>query len=242
MTQTNQPSQAIDTATHTRLLTSVAEQLRVLLLQVARASELAETSTPSPEQLRAMRQASQFGLTLVDHYLLGLQYHDQQVELLLEPVSLANLLSEVAHELYPMASQYHTDVELHIAGKYPPIIADRAALKAALVSLSHSIITSCTTTDTRRLVQLAAHRIPRGMVAGVYSDISVLQTADLQRGRLLYGKAAQPITGIAPATSAGIFVADSLLQALGTSLRASKYQKRQGLGATFDLSGQLQLV
>ena len=225
----------------TRLVTSVAQQLRVLLLQVARASELSAEVPPSQEQIAAMQRASQVGLQLVENYLLGLQYHDNQIELLLEPVSLSALLSEVAHELQYVAKNYHTEIELHIAGKYPPIMADRAALKAAVMSLGYGLVTNYVTGDKRGLVQLAAHRTPHGMVAGVYSD-KPLSEDDLRRGRLLQGKASQPIKGLAPASGAGIFVADSLLQAMGASLRSSKFQKRYGLGATFTTSGQLQLI
>lgn len=224
-----------------RLLTSVAQQLRVLLLQVARASELAGESTPSTEQLLAMQRASQFGLQLVDHYLLGLKYHDKQIELLLEPVSLSALLHEVAHELTDVAHNYRSEIELHIAGKYPPVMADRAALKAALMSLGYGLVTNQASTNKRGYVQLAAHRTPHGMVAGIYSDTAI-SSEDLQRGRILQGHAGQPISAMLPSSGAGIFVADSLLQAMGTTLRGSKFQKRYGLGATFAVSGQLQLI
>lgn len=224
------------------LLSSVAEQLRLLLLQVARTSELAEERGLTDQQLANLRQSSQIGLSLVDHYLLGLKRRDDQTMLPLEPVSLSSLLNEIAHELTPIAKTYGSDLELNIAGKYPPIIANRQALKAALVSLGYGLITGQTATQgSRQSIQLAAHRIPRGMVAGIYSD-SVVSEKQLQIGRYLRGSASQPIIGLAPASSAGIFVADGLFSSMGSNLRGSKFQNRRGLAATFGLSDQLRLI
>lgn len=224
-----------------KLLSSVAEQLRLLLLQVARASELALVEPPTVEQLQAMQRSSQIGLQLVEHYLLGLEYYEKQIELTLEPVSLSSLLHEVTHELSKVAASYNTELELYVGGKYPPVLADRAALKAALASLGYGIIVGGSEHGVRNQVQLAVHRTPRGIVAGVYGDMGIPAEA-LERGRKLYGKAQQPITGMAPASGAGIFVADTLLSAMGSGLRNSRFQKRLGLGATLQVSGQMQFV
>lgn len=229
-----------DNEQQTRLLASVAEQLRVLLLQVARTSELSESEPLSVEQLAELRRNSQIGLQLVDHYLLGLSYSSKQISLDLEPVSLSALLHEVAHELDKVAKNYTTKLQLHIDGKYPPVMADRAALKAAVASLGYGLITT-SSSSTKQTVQLAVHRTPHGIVTGVYGD-DVFTAQDIQRGRSLHGRAHQPLTSRTAASGAGIFVADSLFQAMGTSLRSSKFQKRYGLGATFQISGQTQLV
>ncbi|MGB4759211.1 MAG: hypothetical protein WBP26_04070 [Candidatus Saccharimonadales bacterium] len=226
---------------HARLLASVAEQLRVLLLQVARTSELSEYGDLTSEQLAHLKRNSQIGLQLVDHYLLGLSYSSKQIQLRLEPVSMSALLHEVAHELDKIAKNYATDLLLHVDGKYPPVMGDRSALKAAVASLGYGLISASDSVTTRRTVQLAVHRTPHGVVAGVYGE-ELLLSRDIHRGRMLYGMASQPLANHTAASGAGIFVADSLFQAMGTSLRSSKFQKRYGLGATFQISGQTQLV
>lgn len=223
-----------------RLLASVAEQLRVLLLQVARTSELSESAPLTTNQLAELRRSSEIGLRLVDHYLLGLSYSDKQIELALEPVSVSALLHEIAYELDKVAQSYGAELELHIDGKYPPVMADRVALKAAVASLGYGLLTSGNATG-KRIVQLAVHRTPHGIVTGVYGD-DVFTADDMRRGRLLHGRAVQPLNNRTAASGAGIFVADSLFTAMGSNLRSSKFQKRYGLGATLQVSGQTQFV
>lgn len=224
-----------------RLLTSVAEQLRLLLLQVARSSELLSSdAVPSEQQIADLRQGTQFGLKLVDHYLLGMQHYDGQLALQLEPVSISALLHEVAQELLPIAKSYDVELELAIAGKYAPVMADRALFKSALASLGYGFITKDFTAK-KPSVALGVHKTPKGLVSGIYADES-LSSDDLQRGKLLYGKASQPLPAMTTASGAGIFVADSLLSAMGTNLRSSKFRGKYGLGATFSSSGQLSFL
>jgi len=225
-----------------QMLTAVAEQLRLLLLQVARGSELALEHC-EPELLRGLQDSSQIGLRLVDHYLLGLKFYDGQQEFLLEPVSLSALLSEAAHELYPLARRYGTNLDVHIAGKFPPVMAHREALKAALVSMGYGMIMGqIGGSDSRKPhLQLTVHRTPRGIVSGIYGD-TLLNETDWRRGRRLQGKARQPITALAPAAGAGIFVSDTLFSAMGTTLRTSKFAGQRGLVGTFQVSQQLALV
>lgn len=227
------------------LLRAVAEQLKLPLLHIARQAELSRMNGPRVAELQTIGRSADMALGMVDAYLLGLQLAAEQTELALEPVSLSSVLNDTAHALSTTAQAYRVDVELGIAGKYEPVMANGPALKAALSSLGYSLIVAQTEPNKKQrpVMQLAAWRATGGgLVAGIYGDsLPVVSAEALARARRLYGRVRQPLTGLS-GSAAGIFVADTILAAMTTSLRASRHHKQPGLAATFQPSRQLQLV
>lgn len=232
-------------ATHSeealRLLASVAEQLKFPLTSILRKAELGTlTGDLSLVDANAIQMHANAALTLVDSYLLGLQLLSSQQSLPLEPVSVSSLLVDVAHELQAMAKQYDMKLELHIGGKYEPVMAHRAGLRAALVSLGYALVESYPHAGGH--IRLAVHRTPHGIVTGVYGDYQQINAAQWRTALDLKGKAAQPFTALTGNAGAGLFVAEAILQAMETRLRVSKYQKQKGLATTLQPSQQLHFV
>ncbi|HKR82123.1 MAG TPA: hypothetical protein VJR27_03920 [Candidatus Saccharimonadales bacterium] len=229
-----------------RLLLSIAEQLKLPLLHIARQAELdAAAGQPSVENLLRMQLSAEAALRLVDSYLLGLQLSQQQAQLELEPVSLSSTLVDIAHQLDGFAQLYDIDLELHVAGKYTPVMAHAAGIRAAFLSLGYTFIEALPNlqADRRRLaLRLAAHRTPHGLVAGLYSDATALTSQDLRTAQRLYGTARQPFTQLSATGGAGIFVADAIFRAMASKLRVGRHQKLTGFAATLQPSRQLQLV
>lgn len=230
-----------------RLLLSIAEQLKLPLLQIARQAELGVTvGRLETMELLTMQQGAEAALKLVDSYLLGLQLHQEQASLALEPVSLSSTLVDIAHQLESFARPYNTEIEVFVAGKYPPVMAHAAGLRAAFLSLG-AVLIQAVPSQTAELrhkpfVRLAVHRTPKGLVTGLYSEHSPVTATDLQRAQILYGRARQPFAELTASSGAGVFVADSILQAMASRLRVGHYQKLTGLAATLQGSRQLQLV
>lgn len=223
---------------HMRLLRSVAEQLKLPLVTMARQAELAAmdgTVAVDPEMIRVQ---SDVALKLLDSYLLGLQLIEQE-QLNLEPVSVSSTLTDVAHTMSGFAKQYGVDVELHIAGRYGPVMAHQKALHAALLNVGYSLAAQPLVTEQKRLV-LAAHRTPAGIVAGTYANAHIPVEA-WRHALELQGKAAQPFTTFSGA-AAGMFVADALGQVMSTRLRVGRFAHKTGLAMTLQPSRQLQLV
>src|SRR6478672_5323110 len=106
----------------TRLLLSVAEQLKAPLTVIARQMELAPLSKDGVDPKLVHSQATA-ALTLVDSYLLGVELMASQNALQLEPVSVSSMLVDAAHQLEQYAKQYDIDIELAIAGRYEPVMA-----------------------------------------------------------------------------------------------------------------------
>ncbi len=222
------------------LLRSVAEQLKSPLTTIARQAELGQLSggLDSMDTLTVHAHATA-ALNVVDSYLLGLELIHAQAELPLEPVSTSSVLTDVAHELSRFAKQYETRLELHIAGKYEPIMAHRQGLRSALLALGYALIEGRPADGSLRL---AVHRTPHGIVAGLYGRYEQLNSGLWRRARILQGRAPQPLSGMLHGSGAGLFVADTILQAMATRLRAGKYDNQRGFAATFLPSQQLRFV
>lgn len=257
-----------------QLLQSIAEQLKMPLTAIARQAELGECGANiSALDFRAVGEQANTALTLVDNYLLGLRLAVGQEILALEPVSAASVLADVAHELDGFAKRYAVPLEVHIAGKYEPVMANRKALRAALTSLGYELIAAqaaqCEAADTgfasamgtakntesigqdaanaapkplRASLILASHRTAHGIVAGVYGDYAMLSAPRWRKALALRGRAHQPFAALSASSAAGLFVADTLLQAMTAQLRVGRYHHQQGMAATLQPSRQLQLV
>lgn len=227
------------------LLLSVAEQLKVPLTTIARQVELGElTDYPGVRGADIIRTQAMAALTLVDSYLLGLELLKHQTELELEPVSVASVLVDTAHELDHFARHYGVHLELTTAGKYGPVMGHTRGLKAALLSLGFTLVEAQAAGDLRRprRVQLAVHRTPHGIVTGMYGEHEGLQAKHWRTALRLAGRARQPLGAIGSGSGAGLFVADALFRSMQTSLRVGRYQHLTGLAVTLQPSQQLRFV
>jgi hypothetical protein len=225
------------------LLRSVAEELKLPLLQIGRDAELQNlTSANIAADLKRIQNNADMALLLVDSYLLGLELNEAQAELMLEPVSLSGALDDAAHSLSQFAKQYDTTLELASSGRYGPVMAHAIGLKAALVSLGYALVSVTQEETSRRQIVLGIHRSSSGLVAGVYGDFDNLAHAHLKQARMLCGRARQPFRMLSSGSAAGVFVADTIFQAMHTKLNVSNHQKHTGLAATLQPSRQLVLV
>ncbi len=227
----------------TDVLQAVAEQLKVPLTIIARQAELSQTlGIVDPHDLQAMHVQATTALSLVDCYLLGLALAQGQTQLELEPVSLSSILTSTAHDLYYLAHQNNVELEVQVAGKYEPVMANQRGLKAALLSLGYGLIEAGDQTRRHRHLTLGVHRTPHGLVAGMYGEYEDLAAREWRTALKLCGQASQPFTALCAGNGAGLFVADTILRSMTTQLRVGRRQKEAGLAATFQPSNQLVLI
>ncbi len=232
--------EAFNGAAQDRLLRALAEQLKVPLIQIARAAELGKL-TDTKNALGHIEYTADMGLRLIDSYLLSVQLQAQPV-LELEPVSVSAVLQDTVHRLNQLAKQYDCELEVHLSGKYEPVMANRESLEAAFATLGYAFIESVPPADSRHRIVLAAHRSAKGVVAGVFSEEPTMTADMFGRARALYGTARQAAPGLSSGSGAGLFVADTLLTSMSSPLRMARHQKLSGIAATFLPSQQLQLV
>ncbi|MBA3758644.1 hypothetical protein H0X10_03375 [Candidatus Saccharibacteria bacterium] len=215
-----------------RLLLALAEELKLPLLQIARTSEFSGSE--------AVQRTAEMALKLVDGYVLGLQSTDQ-VSLRLEPVTLASILYDTAEALAPIAKQQGYELRVDIGGKFGPVMGDRHTLQTAFTVLGYELMT-VPAEDTASVLTLATHRGKPGIVAGIFTNNTLLTKDSLRRARALVGTARQTMPTGSASNGVGIFIADNLLKNLSTSLNLARHHKQTGLATSLLPSRQLQLV
>lgn len=226
---------------HELLLRAVAEELKLPLTQIARRAELSELVT-TVNSFRDIRINADMALRLVDGYLLGLELNAAQASFELEPVSVAAVLQDTAHELERFAKLYDISVSLDIASVHGPVMAHRRGLQAALFSLGSNLITAVSMNEDGGELQLGLHRSSTGLMAGIYGTSNHVNRQALRQARELYGHARQPLHSLVTGSAAGIFVADTLLTAMSSRLLPSRHAQHYGLAASLPFSRQLTLV
>jgi hypothetical protein len=229
-----------------QLFLTLAEQMKVPLMQIARQAEAAHLLGNSAEALESVHTQADVALKLVDGYMLSMRLASQEHDpLAIGPVSVSSMLYDAAQQLTPIAKMYGVELEVEMAGKYGPVEAHQQGIKAALVSLGYALIEALPAAGSGQpqlRLQLAAHRCRYGIATGLYSNVQNISVQTLKRGHLLRGTARQPLPGMTHSGGAGVFVADAILQALGARLRVSHYHNRTGLGTILQPNPQLQLV
>jgi hypothetical protein len=227
-----------------QLFLSLAEQMKLPLLQIVRQAELGTMLGDTAESLRQVQTNADVALKLVDGFLLSMRLAaEEQSSIEQESVSISSVLYDTAQQLHPIAKLYGVDLQLSLDGKYGPVNAHREGLQSALVSLGYALIEALPATEAPQLkLELAAHRCRYGIVAGLYADVDRLTTDALRQGRRLHGTSRQPLPGMSHCGGAGVFVADAILRAIGARLKVSHHHHRSGLGAVLQPNAQLQLI
>ncbi len=228
-----------------QLFLSLAEGLKLPLQQIARQAELGLLlQRKAQADFLQIQTSADATLQLLDNYLLGLRLSmEPEEQLTIEQVCVPAVLYEARQQLARSAEKYGVELELHVQGKYEPVMAHRQALQAALVSLGHSLIEAVPAMGARQLkLQLAVHRTKYGIVAGMYCDVEELTPQVLRQAHELYGHARQPLVSVSPGSGAGVFVANAILRAMSSRLRVGRFQKQPGFAVTLAPSSQMQLV
>jgi hypothetical protein len=223
------------------LLLSVAEELKLPLLQIARQAEQGRLDgQPDTASIQATAETA---LRLLDNYALAVRLRLESAQLVIEPVSVSSVLYDAGQELDALAKNYGVELELHIAGRYGTVMAHRQGLQAALVSLGTALIEALPAQESPQLrLQLATHRSRYGIVAGLYGQTPALTSTALSRGRRLQRQSRQPLLTLSHTSGAGVFVADAILQAMQLRLTASRHHRLYGLGTVLPPNNQTQLV
>jgi len=206
----------------------LAQQLKSPLIQINHIAETAEQTA-----LADVAVLSSQALRAIDAYLLL-----QQAKLSFEPVSIGAVLYDVAHDLSPLARQYNVDIEIDSRGRAGSILAHKPSLQALIALLGEVFVQA--PRQTARPIIIGAHRSATGIVAGVFAQDSIGQ-ASLTAVRKLRDRT-QGLAETGTHGQASLLIADSLAEALGTTLNAYRHSKVSGLGARLVPSRQLRFV
>ncbi len=226
--------------TKQRLLFAVAAGLQLPLIQIARRAELGKITNEADSALTAIEGIADHAHRFIDNYLLSLELAQG---ITLEPVAISAVLNDTAHQLSSFGQEYNCDIELHMSGRYEPVLVHRRGLQAALLSLGSLFIENqASTAEKRSVVKLGSHRSRGGIVAGLFAKSEIpLTNQMLRRGRTLLGNVKQPLPHFA-ANGGAVYLAEALLTHMSSGLRVAQHQKLTGLAATLMPAGQLSLI
>ena len=226
-----------------QLLKVVIEQIKLPLIHMARQAELASLTSTELDPA-SISNIADMTIKLIDSYLLSLATSDQ-IELGLEPVSLASVLQNTADNLKGVAKLYNCEVELELSGKYAPVMSNKNRLEAAFTMLGFSVIEAQTVRSNNKKVNrvyLSTYKTAGGVSGGIFSPQIEIDNDDLRRGLNAAGTARQGLPSVSHVSGAGIFIADAIFESLSSTLRAARYHKMNGLAATLIPSQQLRLI
>lgn len=225
-----------------RLFIALAEQLKTPLTQIARSTELTKIDDLRQASLIDIESSAKTALNLIDSYLLSSEIKLNQQSMLLEPLSVQLILQEAAHDLEPLSQQYNCQVLVKNIGRNcPPVMANAEGLKSAITSIASVFIESTQNlSKKKRQISLVTHKLGDGVLTGVFSRANGLNNKALLDAEELYGRAKMPFA-LLNNSGAGIFVAKSLVEALSSELKFSRYANQLGLAAILPVSKQLKL-
>ncbi len=229
------------------LLSTLSDDLTLPLVQIKTALELLDITKLNKSQkeiVESLGLSTQTGLKLIEAYRLALSLADTS-QLPLEPVAVGAVLSNVAHQLSPLASIYNTDLWVDTQSHLKPVLAHQPSLITALNCLGISLIRAqeLDRAKERGKLLLGAHRHSDGqVVTGVYAPSRGLSEQALRAARNLQGRARQPLVSVPAGTASGVLVADMLCAKIWQPLRATRHQNMYGLATVVPISKQLNFV
>ncbi|HSX47168.1 MAG TPA: hypothetical protein VLF63_00180 [Patescibacteria group bacterium] len=228
-----------------QLLLSIAEELKMPLIRIARASEqdkLLNLSTT--ENTKIVQATADSAIRLLDNYILGVKLTLEPMVFNYESVSVSSILYDSKLQLEPLAKINGVNLELNTSSKIQPVLANRTALEAALISLGMTLIETIAAHPSHHQVKLqfAAHPSRYGIVAGVYAQTKQISAQALKAGRKLRFTSRQPFINLTYNNGAGIFVADAILHAMSLHLTTSRHHRLYGIGTVLKPINQMQFV
>lgn len=217
---------------------SIAHELRMPLLKIARLSELQQSSRqPSLEAIEVIADSV---LKLLDSYLITTRYTNEQIQLELEPVSLSAVMYDVAQYLDRLSRAQNCEIRLKVQKNSGLVLAHHQGIKAAFLSLCYAFLHSTDHTK-KAIISLEAHRTQNKVVAGVLCNDLHIEKSAFNKGQQLYGRAYQSIKDI-PTNGAGYFIAANLFETMTVPLQFIHSTRRFGVMGTFHSSSQLNLL
>lgn len=226
------------------LLKSIAEELRLPLIQISRLAELnLQNQKIDQKDIKKMESSADLAIQLLESFILGVEYSDRQIEIELSPITIGAVLNDVAHQVNKLATANNYDIELSVKSAHP-VMGNYEAIKMAYLNIAHTIITGSTRHENNRrssLVFAVYNRGPKNM-AGIYSNNLDINKNVWERSINNFEKSRQKMPEFSHINGSGFFVASSILEAMSLELGPSKFHGDKGLAAGFPLSQQLQLV
>lgn len=157
----------------------------------------------------------------------------------LEPLNIVQLCDQVIDELVPLARACHQTIQARYAPRKNLIIGNRELIQSVLCnlldnSLRHSPAGTTVAIDIK----------PRGEMlrVGVQDNGPGVKASELQRLAVTLGRQLQPLGGRSGSSGLGLYIASTLLQAMGGRLGLARSKSGAVFYADLLASKQLALL
>jgi len=211
----------------------LAEHIRASLLKLLVHTQGGATNSQVEEGLR-------FLIDQLDGFELAQSVAFKQESLILEPVNIAELSDQVLHKL----SNYLIGKSLKVKTssiQKSPVLAHRSSLARSLESMIHVAIDT-PMSSRLGILELNTAKQNGGLRLGVYSESFIFKASDFRRIRENKLKSRRPSASLSASATAHLFIADSLLCAMGATFRTSIHGRKRGVATVLPFSSQLPLL
>lgn len=224
-----------------QLIASVAHELRTPLTLISGLSSQLDRPEVNPERYRQYIQRIQFSsdrlLGLIDSILRGYELEQEMLELQLEPIDVAVVMEEVAHELMPHARRQGQLIDVKRRQKQA-VLADRGCLHAVLFNLLDNAIKY---SDPETTIELES-RLRSGHAQLVVKDYGAgMKKSDLKRLFAQFGRVQRPVPQWATTTGLGLYIARQLTEAMHGNLALTRRKTGTSFLVNLQLSRQISL-
>ena len=155
-----------------------------------------------------------------------------------EPIILASLYDEVAHEMTPLAAALGQTIRVDVPSTGATAVGNRSLLRSVMIGLCDNALTH---NDPREAIVLGARRRGDRVVASV-RDCGP-ETSHLREIRRNVGRTPQPLDARPRSSGLGLMIAEQFARRMDGSLHMRRHRD---VGATFSLylpaSQQLSLL
>jgi hypothetical protein len=213
-----------------QLLVNIVEHLKLPLINISLKSEVANIT-----DIKSLADSS---IRLIDGYILGLNVSQHQLNF--EPVSIAEVLSDTAHNLSRIAKLYNCNLNLKIEGKFVPVMSSKVEMESALTLICQTIIES--NIDEKSEVFINAYKSGDKIIAGVFMSNLKITNESLRKAIVSAGKVRQGLPDFSHNPVAGVYAADLLLTRLTSRLQVFHHNNLSGLAGNFVPSQQLSFI
>jgi len=171
--------------------------------------------------------------SLTTTYNLG-----NQLQLDLEPINIAQVCEEVAHEIFPFAAVQHQTLEIDLGQRAQLVVGDRELLHTILFNVLDNALRG---TPPQTVVRMSQRRQLENVRIDVHDNGPALRPSDISKLEQRLGGHMRPL-GARGSGGLGLYIAQQLAEAMGGSIGVGRAATGARLHLDLLHSQQLRLV
>lgn len=186
-----------------------------------------------------LEEATRQLISQLDDLQLAFDMSKRNEHLPLEPVNISEVADFVLHKF----SQQTKSAKIISSYKHKmPVLAHRSSLAKSLESMLYGVVDSSSIDSGQQVIELNTLRCETGVRLGVYSKSLILEAKDFRGFKKNNLASDRSISSLSPMGIANLFIANTLLNAMGVPFRTSINQKDRGIATVLPFSKQLELI